>query len=451
MATISPSSDYEKTIEAPAVSATPVATLRDPRLDFFRGIAMFIILLAHTPGNLWTKWIPARWGFSDATEMFVFCSGMASAIAFGKLFQTKGLALGSARIAFRVWQVYWAHIGLFFVTLTCMLALPFFGFTLRDYVSQLNLPPFLDNIEGNLIGLMTLTYVPNYFDILPMYLVILAMVPLVMALSRIHPMVALGASILIWCTANVEMVELVSNADVTPLQLPAQYWFPEGKDERPWFFNPFGWQLCFFTGFALMIGWLPSPPVSRLLIGIAIAYVIFGFLFSSVGMRSYDWQAGVTDPALGLQNQGDSAWWDSIHNWQRSTYGDMGVLRSKTEFGLFRYLHMLALGYLGWVAVGEGGKNLRVGRIWSWVVNNIIMKVGQQSLAVFVFSMLLARFLGVWLDETSTLVDGDLVRNPWINAFINIVGFALLVACAYTAAWFKSTPWKPRKPARPAA
>ena len=433
MATISPSSDYQKTVKSPAVSATPVATLRDPRLDFFRGIAMFIILLAHTPGNLWTKWIPARWGFSDATEMFVFCSGMASAIAFGKLFQTKGLAMGSARIAFRVWQVYWAHIGLFFVVLTCMLALPYLGFTLRDYVSQLNLPPFINNVEGNLIGLMTLTYVPNYFDILPMYLVILAMIPLMMALSRIHPMVALGASVMIWCTANVEMVELFGSADVTPLQLPAQLWFPEGQNTRPWFFNPFGWQLCFFTGFALMIGWLPRPPVNRILIGVAMAYVLFAFVFSSVGVRSYGWQP---------------EWWDGIRSWQRETYGDMGVLRSKTEFGLFRYLHMLALGYLAWVAVGEGGSNLKIGQAWSWVVNNIIMKVGQQSLAVFVFSMLLARFLGVWLDETSTLDGDDLVRDPWINAFINMVGFALLVACAYTAAWFKSTPWKPRKPAR---
>ena len=39
-----------------------------------------------------------------------------------------------------------------------------------------NLYPFLDNTGPNLIGLMTLTYVPNYFDILPMYLVILALV-----------------------------------------------------------------------------------------------------------------------------------------------------------------------------------------------------------------------------------------------------------------------------------
>ena len=93
------------------VSASPAAQrpaaqvrVRDIRLDFFRGIAMFIILFAHTPGNWITRWIPARWGFSDATEMFVFCSGMASAIAFGMTFDRAGWLLGSARVAYRVWN-----------------------------------------------------------------------------------------------------------------------------------------------------------------------------------------------------------------------------------------------------------------------------------------------------------------------------------------------------------
>ena len=76
-------------------AAAPAAGTRDIRLDFFRGLAMFIILIAHTPNNFFTSWIPARFGFSDATEIFVFCSGMASAIAFGrKAFEPRGLAAG---------------------------------------------------------------------------------------------------------------------------------------------------------------------------------------------------------------------------------------------------------------------------------------------------------------------------------------------------------------------
>ena len=107
-------------VDATKVPSRPVTALgaqssqrvRDLRLDFFRGIAMFIILMAHTPGNIFTLWIPARWGFSDATEIFVFCSGMASAIAFGGAFARAGWLLGTARVLFRVWQVYWAHVGL---------------------------------------------------------------------------------------------------------------------------------------------------------------------------------------------------------------------------------------------------------------------------------------------------------------------------------------------------
>ena len=34
-------------------NSNPPAGQRDPRLDFFRGIAMFIILIAHTPNNSW--------------------------------------------------------------------------------------------------------------------------------------------------------------------------------------------------------------------------------------------------------------------------------------------------------------------------------------------------------------------------------------------------------------
>ncbi|MCC2100169.1 MAG: OpgC domain-containing protein, partial [Hyphomicrobiales bacterium] len=90
---------------------------RDPRLDFFRGIGMFIILVAHIPWNPWTNWIPARFGFSDAADLFVFCSGMASALAFATIFDRNGLLLGGLRILHRVWQVYWAHIGGFFVVL----------------------------------------------------------------------------------------------------------------------------------------------------------------------------------------------------------------------------------------------------------------------------------------------------------------------------------------------
>ena len=248
--------------ESPARKAAQTSQrIRDPRLDFFRGIVMFIILIAHTPGNWLTLWIPARFGFSDATEVFVFCSGMASAIAFGAVFRDQGLLMGAARVAFRCWQVYWAHIALFFAIAGTMVFLNSTELFQRDYVGQLNLYPFFNRPEENLLGLLTLTYVPNYFDILPMYLVVLAMMPLVIACHRLHPALALALIVGVWFGAQIDA-----------LALPAEPW-----SERHWFFNPFGWQLVFFTGFAFMAGWIPPPPRHRLLVivtGVIVLVII---------------------------------------------------------------------------------------------------------------------------------------------------------------------------------
>ncbi len=405
MATVSPATDFASVA---AKAATPAST-RDPRLDFYRGIAMFIILIAHIPNDPWAKWIPARFGFSDATEIFVFCSGMASAIAFGGAFLRKGWWLGTARVAFRIWQVYWAHIGLFFFVAMTMAALDQTGTFEKTYVSSLNLQHFFNDPAPQMVGIFTLTYVPNYFDILPMYLVVLAMMPLFMGLSRIGFWAVAATSIAIWLVAQFGV-----------LALPAEPW-----SDRQWFFNPFGWQLLFFTGFAFMRGWIPAPPVSKTLIWIAALFLILSAPFGS--WKVFLWVNSAA-PELGALI--------------RKAWPLTEELRSKTEFGLFRYLHFLSLAYLGWVAAGEHGHRLIASghgvaaRIWQWLLT-VITKVGQQSLAVFVFSMAAARLIGVGLDQTG--------RDSAAVFAANIIGFAMIIGVAYLAAWFKSQPWKSKK------
>lgn len=390
--------------------------LRDPRLDFYRGIAMFIILVAHIPGNRWAGWIPARFGFTDATEIFVFCSGMASAIAFGSSFARQGWWLGTARVIFRCWQVYWAHIGLFFFLTASMAALDLYGGFDKSYIGSLNLHWFFTNTVQQLVGVMTLTYVPNYFDVLPMYLGVLFLLPLMMGLEKAGVWAIFTASILIWLTANPYMIGLGPNG----ISFPAEPW-----SDREWFFNPLGWQLLFFTGFAFMKGWLPAPPVSKALVILAAAFVILSAPFGS--WKVFLWvEAANKDLAALIRPT-----WEITAEW-----------REKTDFGLLRYAHFLSLAYLGWVAAGAGGKRLiasghsLAARTWA-VLLKLITKVGQQSLAVFVFSMALARFIGFALDQTD--------RAVMTTAFANLVGFFLIIVCAYTAAWFKSQPWRAKK------
>jgi hypothetical protein len=310
------------------------------------------------------------------------------------------------RIAHRIWQVYWVHLGVFFTTLALMLVINASGHFPRDEVGALNLYPFLDNTGPNLVGLLTLTYVPNYFDILPMYLVILAMIPVVMALARIDRRLVAAFCLTLWVAATAGL-----------LRLPAELWFETGST-RPWFFNPFAWQLVFFTGFALMAGWLPAPPVRPWLVGLAMAVVTL-----SIPLAWSKVHAQV----------------DVIGAWR----DDWRVLFSKTNFGILRYLHFLAIAYLAWVAVGPGGERLLRGGAVGGVVA-IVSAVGQQSLAVFAASMVLARLLGAFL---------ALAGGGWVAALvINVTGMIVIIAVARLVAFVKSEPWRqPRLPANATA
>lgn len=392
-----------------AAIAAPATRTRDIRLDFFRGLAMFIILIAHTPRNFFTSWIPARWGFSDATEIFVFCSGMASAIAFGKAFEQRGWLMGTARVSYRVWQVYWAHIGLFFGVATLLAAIDHFGAFDKTYIGSLNLWNFFEDPGPQLIGLFTLTYVPNYFDILPMYMVILVMMPLMMALARINLWAMFAAMALIWLFAQRALLEPLGLID-WHLGFPAEPW-----SDRKWFFNPFGWQLVFFTGFAFMRGWIPKPPVNRVLIALALGIVIANIPLSNIGVREFGF------------------------DWARDWRIANSDLFNKSDFGILRYVHFLSLAYLCWAAAGDGGARLRavgsglVSRLWTPLLA-MILKVGQQSLAVFVFSMFFARLSGFVMDQVG--------RSTANMVLANLVGFAALIAVAYTVAWFKGHPWR---------
>lgn len=395
---------------------------RDPRLDFFRGIAMFIILMAHTPGNAWTLWIPARFGWSDATEIFVFCSGMASALAFGKVFRDRSVAMGSLRVGFRIWQVYWAHIGLFFAVATTMAMLNASGWFEKNYINSLNLGHFFARPEENLIGLMTLSYVPNYFDILPMYIVALALMPLVVTAAQWNRFAGFGVILALWFAAQLQLLEF-----------SAEPW-----SAREWFFNPFGWQMIFYTGFGFMAGWIPAPPVNRSLMWLA------GIIVVVTGVLSFNWARSYPNPQL-VDLTAMQIWLQSLNAETRAIRSALGPLIAKTDFGLLRYVHFLALAYLAWVAVGARGARIlphgtgTPSQIWGLLLT-AILKVGQQSLAIFVFSMWYARIQGVILDEIG--------RNGATWALVNLTGMALLVVVAFGVGWIKSHPWRVKGPAR---
>lgn len=388
------------------------AGARDPRLDLFRGLAMLIIFMAHVPWNYWADFIPARWGASDAAEMFVFCSGYAAALAFGGTFLRAGFALGTVRILFRCWQIYWAHLSLFIVVLGLTFAADrFWPRTMIElvperglsYLDLISLSAVLTDLPGALVGLLTLRWIPNYFDILPMYMIVLVMVPIVMALHRLDPRLVLAF-----------VVGLYATNRLLGLDLPAEPW-----GLRPWFFNPFAWQLLFFTGFALARGWLPRVPYDRRLAALALGLVV------------------VMVPVCQYRLWVFAPWLETIYDWLLGG-------EAKSDFYLTRYLHFLALAYLAIYGLHRWPSLLRAGAL------RPIIKVGQQALPAFLTSMTLAWAGGMVLDH--------LGRTAPTYALVNLGGVAIVIGVAYVVGWIKGEPWQrrnvsvdrhPREPASP--
>lgn len=358
---------------------------RDERLDLFRGLAMLIIFIAHVPSNSWNAWIPARFGFSSGAELFVFCSGFASALAFGGVFVRRGWLLGAARILYRVWQIYWAQIGLIFALAALAAGLDM-ALDRSDFARQFG--PLLAEPAHALFALATLSWQPDYLDILPMYLVILALVPVVMALRRLHPALPFAFIVLLYVLARE-----------AGLNLPGNPWTGTG-----WFFNPFAWQAIFFIGFFFAMTWLPAPPLrDRRLVIAAAVFVVLSVPLSFWGVLDH-WPGG-----------------QALHD----LLLDPGT--EKTNLHPLRIAHFLATAYLALSLIEPWRSRIGTG------AGRLLTAIGRQSLACFLASLVFARLAATLSDIAG--------HDSWVVALSNLAGFAGILATAHLVAWFKGTPW----------
>src|ERR1700749_1983783 len=84
-------------LAAPAISA-PAVSGRELRLHLFCGLALWLIFIDHLPPNLLT-WLTLRnYGFSDATEIFIFISGYTASFVYGRAMRDAGFVVATARI-----------------------------------------------------------------------------------------------------------------------------------------------------------------------------------------------------------------------------------------------------------------------------------------------------------------------------------------------------------------
>ena len=241
----------------------PVTTTgRDLRLDLFRGLALWLIFLDHIPSNL-VAWVTIRnYGFSDATEIFVFVSGYTAAFVYGKEMRERGFVVAGARVLKRTWQIYVAHVFLFTIYLA-EISYVATSFENPLYSEEMGLLDFLKQPDVTIIQALLLKFKPANMDVLPLYIILLLMFPPILWLLQFRSTLALGASVLLY----VLTWEFGWN-------MPS---YPSGH----WYFNPFAWQLLFVFG-----AWC-----ARVTLAIAIAYLVFSFFIALTwhlpGMSQY--------------------------------------------------------------------------------------------------------------------------------------------------------------------
>jgi hypothetical protein len=368
---------------AAPLPAAPAATERDLRLDLFRGIALWLIFLDHIPENV-VNWFTIRnYGFSDATEIFIFISGYTAAFVYGRAMRERGYLIASARILRRAWQIYVAHIFLFTIF---MAEIAYVAATFDNplYAEEMNILDFLKQPDVTIFQALLLKFKPVNMDVLPLYIVLLLLFPPALAMLMWQPAFALAASALLYV--------LTWNFD---WNLPA---YPNGV----WFFNPFAWQLLFVFGAWCALGGAKRlAPVlqSPVILAIAIAYLAFAFV---IALTWY------VEPLGRLVPNWLSEWMYPI---------------DKTNLDVLRFAHFLALAAV----------TVRfVPRDWPGLKSPILqpaIRCGQHSLEIFC--------LGVFLAFAGQFVISEYSGGPLIQIAISFTGIIIMIGTANLISWYK--------------
>ncbi len=358
---------YANMPRATVVSVRTRRFPRDLRVDVLRGIALIMIFIDHVPGNILSLITLHSFGFCDAAEMFVSLSGFSSMVAYGRTFDRDGILVGLRRLFMRVVRLY-----LFQATLLLVV----FAIALSHH-SAIGPGDPVTYVDGELRDLrhgLTLQAQPACLNILPLYIVLLGLFPLIYGLIRIGPIVALIASGALWLGVNLHPSINLTNR----------------LDGNGWFFDPFAWQFLFVLG-ALGAqslrrcgGDLPAPRWLR-----RAAWLYLGFAL----VAAAPWQT----------------WgWSSFHPIA------LGV-PDKTVLAPLRLVNVLAIAVLAF-----GSPRFRV--VAERPVLRLLVACGRHSLEVFALATVLAM-----IGKEAFRAFGETVTMQLVTSG---VGVALMIALA---------------------
>lgn len=358
---------------------------RDLRLDLLRGFANWAIFLNHMPNNV-INWITTRnYGFSDGADIFVFISGYTAAIVFGRMMRDHGFVIGATRLWKRVWQLYLAH-EMVFVLYVAVVGYVAIRIGVDNILHEFNVVWLIERPFETLVEGLFLRFKPYNLDVLPLYIVLMALFPFVLWIMLRRPGLTILGSVAIYFAARQLGWNLVA--------------YPQGN----WFFNPFCWQLLFCLGaWAALGGGASLQPIigSRWFLYAGFAYLAFALILTL---------AGPFEPLR-----------DIIPPWLYNAFNP----NDKTNLAPYRTLHFIVIALLVTRFLPKDWKGLQ------WPVFDPLIKCGQQSLPVFCVGIFLS-FLGYFLLSISS---GTFL----IQLAISLAGIGILCGVAYYGDWSKKT------------
>ncbi|WP_158925473.1 OpgC family protein [Acidisphaera sp. S103] len=372
------------------------SAVRDLRVDFFRGLALWWIYTDHIPGNVLGDYSLQKFAVCDATEVFVLLAGYGAGLAYGSGLRKNGFVSTAADILRRAWTLYVAHIFLF-VLFTAQVTYSATALNRLNYLSESRLDVLGDDPYRSILQAVLLRFQPSLLNILPLYVVLLVFFAVTVWLLR-WPRVLFGLSFAIYMVVRF-----------TGLNLNA--WTGEG-----WFFDPYAWQFLFIIGVLLACAPLRPPRHRWPFDVLATGVVVLGTVVTVViepRPHVLDWVSG-------------------------SAVLRYLVIEDKTGLYPFRLISVLAL---TWLCV----RLIRFDQPWlrtRWAGPFVL--IGQNSLPVFCSGIVfgfLAR-LGLEYDD-----------HAFMQVGINLFGALGMVGVGALAAWYrtKGGTKTPRKSATPSA
>jgi hypothetical protein len=236
--------------------------VRDLRIDFFRGLALYMVVVDHIGGDPLSRFTYQGLGFSDAAEIFVYVSGVACGLAYSSLLERRGWGVLMHVLAARAIRIYLYYALSSAAMILLITAAPDIWrneFRIDDFVPSVMKHP--DPVMAVWLA-FSLISPPDLSLILVFYIAMtLVAAPILLAGFRYKATATLAASAFVW--------GLSQSFSGSSLSL-----------EGYWAINPFAWQFLFAIG--MFFGTKRKstlPDLQSSVVAMAWAIVVAAFLY----------------------------------------------------------------------------------------------------------------------------------------------------------------------------